>query len=154
MSSTLAEKLRSEIDTIGFAAFSTSGMSMYPFLKNKRDVSVVVKTESKVKKYDVILYEDGCHRLVLHRVIKVGESSAFIRGDNCKSGEWVDYGCFIGILSEFTRKGKDGKVTDFGYKVYSRLIVLFHPFVKLRIVALESVYKMYCRLFKGKNTKG
>ncbi len=145
-----ADKFRKSIKENGFVAFSSSGMSMYPFLKSRRDVSVVVKITEKPKKYDVILYEDEFHRLVLHRIIKSQDTRAYIRGDNCKSGEWVDESNYIGILSEFTRKGKDGKVSDIRFAVYSRIAVFLHPLVKLRISLSEWSYKTYRKLFGKK----
>lgn len=144
--------LRETIEKLGFAAFSTSGMSMYPLLKNRRDVSVV-KAPCDIGKYDVVLYEDTSGRLILHRVIKIKGNKAYIRGDNCTVGEWVDSSQYIGKLDSFTRNGKDGNCGSFSYKAYSRFIVIAHPFVFLKIKAKEYAYSLYRKIFKSRTNQ-
>ena len=118
----------------GVVALTISGVSMYPMLKNRRDCVVIGKYVGGASKYDVLLYRDPRKRLVLHRLIKNEKTNGcfVIRGDNCVSKEYIPEENVIGILSEFTRKEKNFTVNDKGYKLYSRLIVLFHPAILLK----------------------
>ena len=124
----------------GFIAVTISGYSMYPMLKDRRDCAVIKRYEGGACKYDVLLYHNGRGKLILHRVVKNTRKNGclVIRGDNCFTTEYIPEGNVMGILTEFTRKNKDFKVNDGGYRVYSRLIVFFSPFVraKMRILTL------------------
>ena len=47
---------------------TTSGVSMYPMLRNRRDTIIVKPPTAPLKKYDVPLYRRG-DDYVLHRII-------------------------------------------------------------------------------------
>ena len=131
----------------GTVAVTVSGYSMYPMLKNRRDCVVCEKYRGDGRKYDVLLYKtDG--KLVLHRVIKKHKKDGnfIIRGDNCLRKEYVPEKNVIGILTEFTRKGKDCTVKSKGYRLYSFLIVLFHPVVALKIKTKAALSALKTRL--------
>ncbi len=135
----------------GIIAVTISGVSMYPMLKNRRDCVVIRKYTGGASKYDVLLYRDPRKRLVLHRLIKNEKTNGcfVIRGDNCIAREYIPEDSVIGILSEFTRKGKDLTVDNLGYKIYSRLIVFFHPAVLLKYRA-KGVLSRIKRVISGR----
>ncbi len=109
----------------GEFAATTSGVSMYPLLRDREFVVKIVPAKKRLKKYDVALFYRG-KQLVLHRVVKVCPDRYFIRGDNCEGGDWVKDEQIVGVLSEAKSKDKLIKVTDFSYLIYSRLIVFKH----------------------------
>lgn len=87
----------------------TSGYSMYPMLKQHRDIVVVKPVTSPLKVNDVPLYKrDGRDKLVLHRIIKINpDGSLVIRGDNTYRKELdVKPEDIVGVLKGFYRKGK------------------------------------------------
>ncbi len=110
----------------GFFVTTTSGVSMLPLFKDRRDRVVIKPVSQRLKKYDVPLYHRG-ESLVLHRVIKVKDGYYIIRGDNCLESEIVKDEQIIGVLTEFYRKDKRYTVEDFGYRLYSRLWVFISP---------------------------
>lgn len=98
----------------------TSGTSMLPMLRDKRDMVVIVLPERNPKLNDVVLYRASCGKLLLHRIIKVLPDEYIIRGDNRYAREFgVKESDIIGILKEFYRGGKriDCEKNS-GYKFY------------------------------------
>lgn len=110
----------------GYYVSTTSGISMYPLLRDRQFVIKVVPAQGRLKKYDVALFHRGSE-LVLHRVIRVYPDRYYIRGDNCEGGEYVSDSQIIGVLSEINGKDRHLKVTDPSYIAYSHLTVLSHP---------------------------
>lgn len=139
-----------QLEKDGIIASCTSGYSMYPMLYNRRDCVVIEKYRGNAGKYDVLLYRTPKGKLVLHRVVKSErmDEKLVIRGDNCPECEYVPEEWVIGKLVEFTRKNKNFKVTDKGYRFYSRLIVAVNPMVALKLRAIDAAVKMRKRLKK------
>ena len=132
----------------GEYAATTSGISMYPLLRDKKYVVKIVPANERLKKYDVALFRRG-KQLVLHRVIKVFPDRYFIRGDNCDGGEYVFDSQIVGLLSEINGKDRHVKVEDTSYILYSRFTVYFFPiryFAKKIYRFVRSVAK---RILKG-----
>ena len=71
----------------GVYVSTTSGVSMYPMLRNRRDTIIVKPPTAPLKKYDVPLYrrEDD---YVLHRIIGKDDRGYIICGDNCINKEY------------------------------------------------------------------
>ena len=119
------------LDEQGVFVSTTSGISMMPMLRDRRDTIVVRRAEQRLKKYDVALYRRG-DSYVLHRVIKVLPDSYVIRGDNCIAKEYGIKDCdVLGVLCEFYRGERHIKVNKRSYRIYSVLICMAHPLVVL-----------------------
>ncbi len=117
----------------GVYVSTTSGVSMYPMLRDRRDTVVISRLSERAEKYDVLLYRrSGSY--VLHRVIKVLPDSYVIRGDNCVIREYgIKDADILGKLTKFYRGNEEMDMNGFRYKLYSRLIVFFHPLVSLKL---------------------
>ena len=127
------ENIEGILQSEGVYISTTSGVSMWPMLRDRRDTIVVIPTSERLKKYDVALYKRG-ESYVLHRVIKVLPDSYIIRGDNCLCKEYgISDKDVLGRLNSFYRKDKEVNLHGAAYKIYSRLIVAFHPIVGVRI---------------------
>lgn len=125
--------IESILEADGVFVSTTSGVSMYPMLRDRRDTIIVTRPEGRLKKHDVALYKRG-DSYVLHRVIKVLPDSYIIRGDNCLAKEYgITDADVIGVLSGFYRGGKEKNMQGAAYKLYSGLIVILHPLVSLKI---------------------
>ena len=125
---------------------TTSGVSMYPMLRDRRDTIVVTPVSGRLNKRDVALYRRG-ESYVLHRVIKVLPDSYIIRGDNCLCKEYgITDADVLGRLTSFYRKEKEINMNGAAYKLYSSLIIAAHPLVALRI-------KLASRLKRAKRSK-
>ncbi len=129
----------------GVFVSTTSGVSMRPLLRHRRDTIIVTPITERLKKYDVALYQRG-EAYVLHRVIKVLDNSYIIRGDNCILLEQVKDEEILGKLTGIYRKEKQVKMDGFGYKLYSRAIVTLNPLVRLRL-------KLHARINRIRNKK-
>lgn len=115
----------------GEYAATTAGVSMFPLLRDRKYAVTVRSCSGRLQKYDVALFRRGS-QLVLHRVVRVEGDRYYIRGDNCVGGEYVSDEQILGILTEINGKNKRIRTTDCSYRIYSRLIVFFHPLRTLR----------------------
>lgn len=119
---------------------TTSGGSMRPMLRHRRDTVTVVPLTGTVKKYDVVLFRRG-EELVLHRVVDVLPEGYLIRGDHCRESDPVSKMQILGILSAFTRNGKPHTITSPGYVIYSRIIVWLNPVLRLAMKVRRGILR-------------
>lgn len=99
---------------------SSSGFSMYPMLRNRKDMIVVVKPQERPVLHDVVLYRTAGGKLLLHRIIKDLGNEYIIRADNRFNKEYgVTSQDVIGVLKGFYRNGKyfDCKTSKL-YRIY------------------------------------
>ena len=142
--------IESELDTHGFYASNTLGVSMRPLFKTHRDMIVVKKPEAELKKYDVGLYVTPRGKYILHRVMKVRATEYIFRGDNTYSPEHVPKEWVIGVLVKFNRKGKTHTVDEISYRIYSRLWHFIYP---VRFVLRKTrvlLGRIYRKIFRKK----
>ena len=100
--------------------YTNVGVSMLPLLKQGRDSFTVreVKPDESCKIWDVVLYKRGTH-YVLHRIIKIYNDSYDILGDNCIGIERrIPKTDVLGVMTEFTHKGKRCTTRDLRYRLY------------------------------------
>ena len=144
-------KIEDVLEEQVFFAGPTSGVSMYPMLRNRRDTIVIKPFEGRLKKFDVPVYKVN-GRYVMHRVIKVLPDAYIIRGDNCTNKEYVTDDMIIGKLDEFYRNPKDPSkikgteakpvnMDGFKYKAYVHVMHYSFP--------IRLVYKK-CRRVLGR----
>ena len=132
---------------------TTSGVSMMPMLRDRRDTVVITPARERLKKYDVALYRSG-ENCLLHRVVKVLPDSYVICGDNCITLErGITDAQILGKLTEVRRGEKKLKLDGFWYGLYCRYIVAtFYPRRIFRR-AKGAVYSAAKKLF-GRKKKG
>ena len=111
------QKIEDVLLTSGKYVGPTSGVSMLPMLKDRRDTIVVLPKTERLKPLDVALYKRG-ELYILHRVLSVTPNGYIIRGDNCYADENVPENAVIGVLTEFFRKDKHYYCTDEKYLKY------------------------------------
>ena len=144
--------IESELDTYGFYASNTMGVSMRPLFKTHRDMIIVKKPDGELKKYDVALYRVR-EKYILHRVIAVRENEYIIRGDNTFRKEHIPKDKVIGVLVAFNRKGKRHEVTEPGYKFYSRFWNFIYPLRLFFNFCNRALHKIYRIIFKRNKSK-
>ncbi len=145
---TFEEILESE----GRLVYRTRGVSMRPLLKQDRDLICVEKTDGRAKKYDVILYRRG-KNYVLHRVLDVRDGYYKVRGDNTYSDEKVKDEDVLGVMTSFSRNGKQTGTADAGYRFYSRAWRLTYPFRYCAVRARGLASGVKRRITKGRKTE-
>ena len=103
----------------GVYVSTTSGVSMRPLFKHRRDTVIISKTTARLKKYDVPLYRRG-DQYILHRIIKVLPDSYVIVGDNCIQKEYdITDENILGVLTAFYRKDRYYTVSHPLYRAYA-----------------------------------
>ncbi|MBO4433396.1 MAG: S24/S26 family peptidase [Clostridia bacterium] len=125
----------------GRLVYTNVGISMMPLIREGRDIIVIEKCDvSALKKYDAVLFKrenvKGRGRYVLHRILKVlPDNNFYIVGDHDTSGETVNAGQILGVLTDILRDGKKYDFGSFGYKAYIFFICTLYPmrFACLRI---------------------
>ena len=115
--------LEEGIEQNGEIMVCTSGISMYPMLRHRKDMVVVEKLNRPLKKYDVPVYRTSTGKVVMHRILKIKPDGYIIRGDNLFHKEYdVKDENIIGVLKSFYRDGKFYDCsTSLIYKIYVRV---------------------------------
>ncbi len=112
----------------GKLIYTNVGDSMEPFIKQGRDLLVIVPANGRLKKYDVPLYKRDSGQYVLHRVIKVREHDYVICGDNrCVHETGITDRHVIGVLSAVVRDGKEISVSSPGCRFYAHFWYFIFP---------------------------
>ena len=121
-----AEKALSEN---GEFSSRTRGTSMYPLLREGKDIVVIKPPVFPLKKHDVPLYgRKNYDKLILHRIIKTPKNSVYvIRGDNTYEKEIVNETDIVGVLSGFFRNGRYYACSGIKYSLYVFFMRLFYP---------------------------
>lgn len=114
--------LEQELRAGRVCASTTSGDSMYPMLRNRRDVVVIEPLSGRLKRYDLPLYRRPDGQYVLHRILHVREKGYVICGDNRWHREYpVPHEWILGVVTGFYRGDSYISVNAPGYRFYVHL---------------------------------
>ncbi len=155
-------KIEDVLAAEGFYLGPPVGVSMWPMLRNRHDVMMVVPAARELRRYDVALYRRG-EKYVLHRVVgryeNGSEKGYVICGDNCVTLEYIPRENVLGVLSGFYRDGyRIDCETSRGYHAYSKLWVALFSVRKVCKGASAAVRRagkrvlLACGLRKRKGT--
>ena len=100
--------------------FTSNGTSMLPMLRDGKDQVLLSPLPRRLKKYDLPLYRRENGQFVLHRVVAVGETYTCVGDNQFDLEHGLRHEQMIGLVTEFTRKGKTYSVNDLSYKLYCR----------------------------------
>lgn len=103
------------------------GISMLPMLRQGRDQVEVSPLPSRLKKYDLPVYQYPSGKYVMHRVVEVKDDHYICNGDNLLQMETVYPHQMIALVTAFTRDGKRIEVTDPKYQLYCRFWCVTRP---------------------------
>ncbi len=108
--------------------FTPHGSSMLPMLRDGKDTVTLTQQKGKLKKYDIPLYQRPQGGYVLHRVVGENQKGYILCGDHqTVLEEGVTDQQVIGVVSAFTRKGKEYAVTQKSYRLYAWFWVAIRP---------------------------
>ena len=151
MNQDIEQSIEENLAQNGFHVSTTSGYSMYPMLRDRRDRVVILPTDGKrLKRYDLPLYKKPNGKYVLHRILRVKKDHYVIRGDNTYRLERIPFDWVIGYVDEFYRKGKHVSVSSRAYRLYASFWHFIYPvrwIYRMSRIALARVF----RIFKKKN---
>lgn len=99
--------IEDRVAELGEIVFSTKGRSMYPMLRNRKDMSVIRRYEGeKLNVGDVPVFRRKHGKLVMHRIVKITPEMYITRGDNEIHYEKVRPERIFGVLKGFYRNGR------------------------------------------------
>lgn len=154
--SSMRSTFENEIEKYGYLVYTNVGNSMMPLIRNGKDILVITKKkESRLKKYDIVLYKRDNGQYVLHRILKVRRKDYILCGDNrCKKEKGVTDKQIIGILEKIIKD-------DIVINVHNRKYILFLHiwcdlfFIRIIIIRLsrgirrtKRVLKYYAKRFQ------
>ena len=116
----------------GVYATKTRGVSMRPLFKTHRDAVIITPPTRPLRRLDMVLYTYNGEDYILHRIVGFDGDICLIRGDNTFVTERVPKDKILGTVASFNRKGKRYDLTEFSYRLYSRIWTSIYP---LRLLA-------------------
>ena len=119
------------LKTGGLVSFTSTGTSMMPMLKHKRDIVILEPVTNLLHVHDVVLYRRDSGQYVLHRIVGREPNGDYILcGDNQFMLEHhISRKQMIGRLQSFTHNGRRIACTLPSYKAYVALLPLLR-FIK------------------------
>lgn len=142
------------IERDGRLVYTNIGNSMFPLIRQDRDLLIIEKPRGRLKKYDVPLYRRDSGQYVLHRILKVRENDYVICGDNRVGKEYgITDRHIIGVLTAVVRDGREIPVTDWRYRAYVHLWCDFFPIRALILRGIASLRIFILKRLKRKNEK-
>lgn len=107
------------------AAFTVTGMSMWPLLCHGRDQVILEKLKRSPKVGDIVLLKAN-EKYLLHRVTKVRKNRFETTGDgNYYHDGWFSDGCIIGRAVTLIRNKKEIDCDSIRWKIFSRFWISF-----------------------------
>jgi hypothetical protein len=128
-----------ELARHGYLVYTNVGCSMMPLLREKRDLSEIVRKQpGRCRKYDAVLYRQG-DRYILHRILQVRRQDYVIAGDHNYVKEYgITDDQILGVLTAVVRDGRRIGADDWRYRLYVHLWCDFYP-VRAGILFLKTV---------------
>ena len=106
----------------GRLIYSNVGDSMWPFIRQGRDLLVIEPPRGRLKRLDVPLYKRDSGQYVLHRVLAVRSEDYVICGDNRWGREYgITDRHIIGVLTAIVRDGREISVAHWRCRLYAHL---------------------------------
>ncbi len=122
--------LANEIKSHKYTVINVVGVSMQPLLYQGTTQVVVKQSVGELFPNDIVLYRRGKDEQVLHRVIRVGESCYYIRGDNCIGMEKIPKADVFAVVTKIYRKGRYIEMDD---PAYLRYVAFWNTSFPLRL---------------------
>ena len=128
----MTKKFEDIINEQGQLVYTNVGDSMYPLIK-PRDLLVIKKVTSPLKKNDIPLYKRDSGQYVLHRIVKIKNGEYYICGDN---RAFIERGItdrhIIGVLTDIVREGRTIPVNSPEFKSYVKLLPLRRSIIRIK----------------------
>lgn len=90
----------------GSLPLRVTGVSMRPFLKEGRDTVLLLPVSGALRRGDVVLFTRPGGKLVLHRIVRLGEKTLLVTGDNQVELETVPREAVLAVAQRVLRGEK------------------------------------------------
>ena len=126
------------LNTYNCFPYTTCGNSMWPLLKEGKDIVFISNKVDTIRLYDIVLTRRPSGRLLLHRVIGVAHNGTYtICGDNSYKRDTGIRRCeIVGKLEYIIRNEKRN---DLNSNLYKTLIYIWCHFFFIRKPVLKIV---------------
>ncbi|MBQ9807398.1 MAG: S24/S26 family peptidase [Ruminococcus sp.] len=123
-----------QLEKNGRLIYTNVGDSMWPLIRQGKDLLVIEPVHGRLRKYDVPLYKRDSGQYVLHRILEVRRDDYVICGDNRSRKEYgITDRHIIGVLTGIVRSGKTVSVKNKWYRLYVHIWCDFFPLRSLII---------------------
>jgi hypothetical protein len=95
----------SVLEQTGVISFVPSGVSMWPFIKNRSQAVIIEKLSKPLEVFNVVLFTRPNGSYILHRVIDIDNDTVTVIGDSQYNSEKVNINQIVGVMTGFY-KGK------------------------------------------------
>lgn len=127
-------------------SFMPNGISMLPTIVGGRDPVTIKKPDSRLKKYDIILYRRKSGQFVLHRIIGNDGENYILCGDNeARKEHGISHEAVIGVVTQYMQNGVCVQAGSKKFYRDAKRRVLTRP---LRHIALGIRNRILCPIFK------
>ncbi len=117
------------------------GVSMRPFLEDKRDKALLIKAKD-VKVGDPVLAETSPSHYVLHRVIQIDGNHVALRGDGNLGVEMCEIENIKASVVGFYRKGRKklDRTDGLKWKIYSKIWTSIFPLRRYLLAVYRRIW--------------
>ncbi len=117
------------------------GVSMRPFLEDKRDKALLVKAKD-IKVGDPVLAETSPSHYVLHRIIQIDGNQVVLRGDGNLGVEMCKSENIKASVIGFYRKGRKklDRTDGLKWKIYSKIWTNLFPLRRYLLAAYRRIW--------------
>lgn len=132
------------------AAFTVTGMSMWPFLCHGRDQVIVASCRpEEIRRGDVALLQTYYGNYLLHRVTKLRKDSFQTTGDgNCFRDGFFPFSCLRARVVRMVRKGKSIDCGSARWRLIFFIWMFLYPFRRQMLWLLRSVSRLKGKIGK------
>ncbi|MCR4614580.1 MAG: S24/S26 family peptidase [Clostridiales bacterium] len=131
------------LENDGRVSFVSTGNSMYPTIRDRKDTIYLAKPDRPLRKFDIIFYRRDDGKFVLHRIVGKNKDGYILCGDNQIVKEYgIRPDQVIALLKEFEKDGKRINCDSFSFRLKSR----FMPEYK-------SLKYVYSKILEKKNNR-
>ena len=113
--------IRERLDAGSSVRFYPLGTSMLPMLRQGQDAVVLSPLPEQLHRFDLPLYRRDNGQYVLHRIIALSDTCTCMGDNQFLPEPGIRREQMIGIVTAFTRNGREYQVTDLRYRLYCRL---------------------------------
>lgn len=150
----IKQSYEEELERTGMCLSTTSGWSMFPLLRDRRDTVVLTPVKGALKRYDLPLYKRPDGTYVLHRILEVRQDGYVLCGDHQLFREFqVKQDWIVGIVTGIYRDEHYIDLKSRGYRLY---VQIWCRSLKVRSALLKiiSVRNRFRRIYRRENKTG
>ena len=125
-----------------------AGDSMRPLIRRDRDRVTIVPMNREPMIGDIVLFQGGPDRYVVHRVYRLRDGWVQTLGDNCWNPDpWIPENQVLGLVVKYARDGRGHRLDTPQARAWGRAWMAIHPirlcYKRLRALAGRCYRKIF-----------